>query len=671
MEKIKKFILKIWTFKTIRIILIALSLNLICDILNQRSIIEALTRVIKNPLNFLYNTLLILVTIVACNIFKKRKFATSLCCIMWLAVSITNFVVQSFRNTPFSFIDIILLPSVFSAFNNYLNLFEVIALGLLIISVIIGLVYLYKKEKAKERRVKYSIIASVIVLALLLCMKTPLIKVGAISDDYSNLTEAYEDFGLPYCFVTSVIGMGVDEPEEYDEIIVDEVVQNIEIYNKQLKNDIYSEYTVDSEIKPNIVFLQLESFIDPNNIIGLQYSKNPTSTFTYLKENYPSGILTVPSVGAGTANVEFEIMTGFNLNHFGAGEYPYKTVVNKTPVESIAYLLNEEGYYSTVIHNNRASFYDRENVFTNLGYERFVSAETMINLGYTPNGWYKDDVLSYEILKAMQNTEESDFIYTIGVQPHGKYLEDLQGLSLEIDVTSNDEKYTNERINQFKYYVNQLYEVDLFLKDLITQLENHTEPTMVVIYGDHLPSLELTNEDLLLNDLYNSEYVIYTNYDLELDDKNLYSYQLSSHILQSVNCNNGIINKINQTRDINNNYQNDLHTIMYDIVEGKQYVYNEENIYKQTNIVFGYNDIQITGVANDLEGLIIKGINLNHCSVVYINGKKYDTEYIDCNTLRVDVKVELTETYDICVKQVYSNNIYNTSNTYTYKVNNK
>lgn len=668
MNKIKGIFKKIISYKEVQWILLALCLNLICDILNQRSIIEAVMRMFTKPLNFIYNSLLILITIAFCNIFKKRKFAISICLLLWLAVAITNFVVQSFRNTPFSFIDLIILPVVFSAFNNYLNIFEVLLIILLIVSVIVGLVFLYKKEKAKERLIKHTLITGVVVLALLFCAKTPFVKVGAISDDYNNLTKAYEEYGLPYCFVSSVVTRGVDKIEEYDEIIVDEVVQNIEIYNKQLENNIYSEYTVESDIKPNVIFLQLESFMDANNLIDLEYSKNPTPVFSYLKENYPSGVLTVPSVGAGTANVEFEIMTGCNLEHFSAGEYPYKTVVNKMPMESIAYLLKEEGYSSTVIHNNRASFYDRELVFTNMGYDRFVSAETMINLGYTPNGWYKDDVLFYEIFKAMEYTNETDFIYTIGVQPHGKYLEDLQGLDLEIDVMTDDEEYTPERINKFKYYVNQLYEVDLMLKELVMKLESYKEPTMLVIYGDHLPTLDLTNEDVLLKDLYNSEYVIYTNYETNLKDKNLYSYQLSSHVLQSINCDNGIINKINQTRLLNKNYQNDLNTIIYDIIEGKQYIYNENNIYKPTNMVFGYNDISITDVTYELieddeYNLIIKGINLNECSVVFINNKKYETEYIDSNTLKVNIKTNDDKIYNICVKQMYMNSIYNISNT--------
>ena len=661
MKKIKEFVLKLWSYKIIKLILISLCVNLICDILTQRSIIEAIVRMFTKPLNFIYNMLLIMSTVALCSLFKKRKFAIILCCTFWIGLSIGNFLVQCFRTSPVAFVDILLIPSVFSVFNSYLNIFEFLLIVFAIVGVITGFVLLYKKEIKKERLIKHSLISCFVVIMLLLIVKAPFIKVGAISDDYDNLAEAYEEYGLPYCFVSSVVGLGVDEPEEYNKIVIDEVIDNINIYNSQLEENINSEYTIDSDQKPNVIFLQLESFIDANNLKDLNYSLNPTPTFSYLKENYPSGTLTVPSVGAGTANVEFEIMTGFNLNHFAAGEYPYKTLVHKDAVESIAYLLKEKNYYSTVIHNNRATFYDRDVVFTNLGYDRYVSAEFMVDLKVTDIGWYKDDVLQYEIMKALKATEQTDFIYTISVQPHGKYLEDLTGINdMVVDVTT-EEDLTNERINQFKYYVNQLYQVDTMVAKLIEDINNYNEPTMLVVYGDHLPALDLTDEDLITNDLYKSEYAIYTNYDLELEDKDLYTYQLSSRVLQTINYDNSVINKIHSTKDINNNYQEDLKTIMYDVVEGKKHTYNEQDLYKQTDMVFGYNDTTVTNIIVSDDKIIIKGNNFTLNSIVYINNKKQETEYIDKNTLQIDIS-HIKDEIEVCVKQVYSLTIYSESN---------
>lgn len=73
-------------------------------------------------------------------------------------------------------------------------------------------------------------------------------------------------------------------------------------------------------------------------------------------EQYPSGYLDVPIVGAGTVNTEFEVMTGMNLDDFGPGEYPFKTILKETTCESIAYNLKEYGYATHAIHDNTATF---------------------------------------------------------------------------------------------------------------------------------------------------------------------------------------------------------------------------------------------------------------------------------------------------------------------------
>lgn len=661
-EKIFNFIKKIIFSYAFKVILLSLIINIFCDILNQRSLIEPFVRMFTKPLNFIFNMVIISTTISLSGLFKKRKFALIMLSLPWVGMSITNFVVQCFRNTPVSFIDFLLLPSVFSAFNSYLNLFHYILIGVGVALVIFGLVLLYKKEIKKDRVIKPSVITVVVLILLAILFKAPLVKVGALSDDYSNLTNAYREYGLPYCFVVSCIDRGVDEPEVYSEEEVIEHVNEIEKLLGSLNYQVPSNVTINSDKKPNVIFLQLESFMDANNYKHLNYSSDPNPFFTYLKENYPSGHLTVPSYGAGTANVEFEVMTGLNLNNFGAGEYPYKTVLVDNTTESIAYTLNNQGYFSTIIHNNRASFYDRDQVFPNLGYNRFVSSEYMINLEYTPVGWFKDNVLTYEIMKALKNTSETDFIYTISVQPHGKYLSDLSELeNIYVQVESANIEMTEEEMNQYTYYINQIYEVDLFLKELVEAINNYDEPVMLVTYGDHLPNFEIEDEYLTTGSRYNSEYVIYTNYDLELEDKDLYTYQLSSYVMQNIGCNEGIINQLHQTKNINELYEESSLVLTYDIFSKSKYLWNGTCPYKTTQMQLGYDDIVITEVINNGSSLTIKGENFTLNSIVYFGNKKQETKYINTTTLMVDID-NIKKPQKVTVKQVYKYEVYSSTN---------
>ena len=133
------------------------------------------------------------------------------------------------------------------------------------------------------------------------------------------------------------------------------------------------------------------------------------------------GLFYVPSIGAGTANTEFEVLSGMNLYHFGGGEYPYKTGVKNRTCESMAYARQSAGYSTHAIHNNNATFYSRDRVYANFGFETFTSLEYMHDVERNPLGWAKDFVLTEEILKALRSTEDRDLVFTVSVQPHGKY----------------------------------------------------------------------------------------------------------------------------------------------------------------------------------------------------------------------------------------------------------
>lgn len=137
---------------------------------------------------------------------------------------------------------------------------------------------------------------------------------------------------------------------------------------------------------PNIIVIQLESVFDTNYMKSFYPSENPLSTLSKLKSKFSSGLFTVPAVGAGTANTEFEVQTGMSTQFFGAGEYPFKTVMRSTTCDSMAYDLKRQGYATAGFHNNDATFYERHIDYSNLGFDVFTGMEHMYALEYTPRG---------------------------------------------------------------------------------------------------------------------------------------------------------------------------------------------------------------------------------------------------------------------------------------------
>ena len=133
-----------------------------------------------------------------------------------------------------------------------------------------------------------------------------------ISNYFGNIAFAYEDYGFPYCFAASLFNTGINQPAGYSEETMAEI-------NKDGCLNV-SETSRSKEELPNIMFVQLESYFDPTEVEWLRFSEDPIPNLRKLYADYSSGYFKVPSVGAGTANTEFEVLTGMNMRFFGPGE---------------------------------------------------------------------------------------------------------------------------------------------------------------------------------------------------------------------------------------------------------------------------------------------------------------------------------------------------------------
>lgn len=371
-------------------------------------------------------------------------------------------------------------------------------------------------------------------------------------------------------------------------------------------------------------------------LTNIKLSRNPIPNFTKLMKKYPSGYFNVPIVGAGTVNTEFEVMTGMNLDDFWPGEYPFKTVLTDKSCESICFNLKNYGYNCHAIHNNTATFYGRNVVFSNLGYDTFTTIENMYIDDFTPMGWAKDHVLTEQIIKTLKSTKKQDFVYAISVQGHGSYPSDSD---YEYPIKVKGLKNSDLK-HQYQYYAWQINEMDEFIGELVEALQEYGEETILVMYGDHLPSLGITAENLKNKDVYQTQYVIWSNFENKYTDEDIEAYRLESKILEGLNMTAGEINNYIQKHknDEEADFLQGLHNLEYDQLYGEKFVTNGENPYEPTKLKFGLNTVKINSISplNDGEGSIyIYGKYFTSYSKVYINDEKQNTIYIDPNTLMI------------------------------------
>lgn len=608
--------------------LFSIGVYFLIETFSRHSFLEAFLFMTKSPLIFFYNAFMIFTTFTIAYLFKRRLFATTVIATIWLSMGIANGVILSLRVTPFTGTDLTMAANALSLINAYLSVEQMILILVIAVIVLLFIAYAWFKLPKHATKINYKKSIGIIVAsaALLVVFTKVNVTTRILATYFGNIAFAYEDYGFPYCFSMSVFATGIDCPNEYSDELMQEIKKSYSSENDTDTNQNTSD-------NPNIIFLQLESFCDPELIKYLKFSEDPIPNFRKLQEEYSSGFLTVPSVGAGTANTEFEIMTGMSLRYFGPGEYPYKTVLKSTPCESAAYSLKSLGYKTHAIHNNEASFYDRKTVFANLGYDTFTSEEYMNIKDYTPMGWAKDECLIEQITDALDSTEEKDYIYTISVQGHGGYPDEPVLSNPQIEVygcRSEEEK------NSFTYYINQIHEMDEFVKDLVEELSSREEPTVLVMYGDHLPTLGLEASQLVNHSLFQTEYVIWDNMGLDVVDKGITAYQLSASVFDRVGIHEGTLIKFHQNRIGTSNYLADLDALQYDMLYGEKYIYGGELPVAPVDLKMGVKQILITNVSCLNNSVYITGQNFTKASKVYINDEEQDTTMIDSNTLRVD-----------------------------------
>ena len=597
------------------------------EMISRRSFSAAWTYMTTKPLVFAYNAALIFTTSLIVYLFRRRCFWRVLISILWLLLGIINGVILSNRVTPFTGPDLHLLTDGMAVLNKYLPAWGVVlALILLGLFALLLLILLIKAPKYKRKvKFRYDFLLVVVGAALFAGATQLALEKRVLSNYFGNIAFAYEDYGYPYCLAVTIFDTGISCPRDYSE----QEITRIEKTEDKLP-------ATNEDSKPNIIFVQLESFFDPTLVEYLNISEDPIPNFRKLMKEYTSGYYKVPSVGAGTANTEFESITGMSLHYFGPGEYPYKSILKETTCESAPYVLKNLGYSTHAVHNNEANFYGRRSIFPNLGFDTFTSAEYMSEEeDKNPLGWTKDEILTDEIIKCLDSTEESDYIYTISTQGHGAYPEEQLIDDPEITVSGAETEAQN---NQWEYYCNEIHEMDNFVKELTDALADYPEDVILVMYGDHLPTMGLTVEDLKNKYLFQTQYVMWDNFGLEKKDENLAAYQMAAEVMDRAGIHEGTIFRYHQARRNTRNYQVDLETLQYDVLYGKKYSYDGESPFQRIKMRMGLYDVTLDSmeeISTVDHTYRLKGTNFTPSSQVKLNGEWYDTVYVNPTTLMI------------------------------------
>ncbi len=639
--------------------IMAFLLNLLIETLarNTMPVYGGLYFLFTKPVVFLANTLIIYATLSVTTLFRRSLFVKVVITSVWVAIGVANGVILTQRMTPFTMKDLSSLADGVTIITNYFTTWQLVLIfgsaGILIVSYVVVFFKGKKREYDWSFRKRFACV--ILIMAVASGTVFGLTRAGVLNTFFGNLAYAYRDYGVPYCFINTWLNTGIHKPSDYSREKVLNLFEEDEFMSSDgtMKLPAETDRTVSGNM-PNIIFLQLESFVDPTKFTNVELDRDPIPYFRSLMRNYSTGSLTVPACGAGTANTEFEVMTGISVKFFGPGEYPFKAVLKDRPAESLAFDLKSLGYGAHAIHNHRALFYNRNEVFDNIGYDTFTSVEYMHDVEKTPKNWEKDNILTSQITDALRSTESRDYIYTISVQGHGKYPADKVLANPAVRVTNDVPEETK---NKYEYYIHQVYQMDEFVKDLTNTLSGWDEPVVLVMYGDHIPALDVREENYDAKDLYQTQYVIWSNFPMKRVVKDQHTYELAADVLNRVGIHVGTTFIYHQDRDHDSPaYLSGLETLAYDMLYGQCYIYGGKNPFSRAGMKMGVKDIRVDRVVNVAGRYYLQGENFTEQSKVSLNGRTLKTIYLGPTLLGLNEEVDEEDVKDMKVSQIDKSN---------------
>ena len=313
----------------------------------------------------------------------------------------------------------------------------------------------------------------------------------------------------------------VRQPDGYDP----QVLQSLVEIDEKIDED---------KVLPNIIIIMNESFSDLNVVGEFETNVPVLEYYNSLTQNTIKGNALVSTFGAGTANSEWECLTGYSMNFIQRGVTPFQDTGSTTSDVSIVSHLEEYGYRTIAMHPFNSTGYGRSSMYPLLGFDEMMFKDCFPDSRMIRN--YISDQSTYEkIIDLITAEKDNLFIHCVTIQNHGGYEYSGDNYSKTVELNGLSQEYPKA-----EQYLSILRESDLALEYLIETLKEISEPTVVLFFGDHLPSVEEEfyqeigqgkSENEYRIAMYTVPFFVWTNYDSTEESQVLTSLNYLSNYL--------------------------------------------------------------------------------------------------------------------------------------------
>ncbi|MFA5523120.1 MAG: sulfatase-like hydrolase/transferase [Tissierellales bacterium] len=426
--------------------------------------------------------------------------------LLFVTMSLVNKIKLTFRDDPFTFLDITLIKESIEMKTKYqIHLtgnMLILIIGLIIITVILKM---FMDYKIRSRKTRWSLLASICLLSVVIFGKAYFDQNTYKSVGDKSLiniwseTQQYQSKGFVYPFIYSIKSVRDVKLEGYDENKAKELLRE------------YSYDDIPEEKKVNVVAIMLEAYNDFSKFDGVEFEIDPYKHFHELQKESLYGTLVTNIFAGGTVDTERAFVTGFSTHP----RYLKNT-------NSFVRYFKEQGYRTEAMHPIYGWFYNRRNINEFLGFDSFDYYENKYQA--IQEAFYDDMEFFDFILEGYENSKKSNhpyFNFTVTYQNHGPY---SNGKHSDNQYLARKSHYDEENYNIINNYLAGIYKTDLAMKKLVDYFRNEDEPTVVIFFGDHNPwlgegssgysmldiSLDMSSKEGFLN-YFETPYIIWGN----------------------------------------------------------------------------------------------------------------------------------------------------------------
>ncbi len=453
-----------------------------------------------------------------------KKLSAGLFLTVCLVFGLANYYVSQFKGNPVMPSDLLSLNTAFQVAGGYeFQITEPVLTGVLhwyASAALLCCIPAHGTYKGWKARSAAGSLAAVVCVSGIFSLDFERMY-GLDAIDQWSVNTFYNTKGSVLGFAELVKKLKLEEPDGYSIQCAEELLKN-----KAEKGKLLTEQEPSGKHpgnareawEPTLIAIMDESFSDLRSLGDFACSSE------YLKEWYDvddfacKGTLYVSTYGGGTANSEFEFLTGNSIANCASGTVPYQ-IYDLKHVGNLAGLLSEGGYRATAVHPQYKGNWNRMRTYANFGFADFLGIEDFEEPRYV-RSFVSDESSFDKVIELYEQYGQKQFIFNVTMQNHGGYsMEEMDGTEC-IRLKKDWEKYQDVQA-----YLTLMKESDRAVSKLLDYFRQVDEPVILCIFGDHHPAvdaewieqvMEKPQEGLSMEDAqrkYAVPYMIWANFD--------------------------------------------------------------------------------------------------------------------------------------------------------------